>query len=52
MNGNWGSWSSWTINSGAGQKTRTRQCNNPTPKNGGQHCVGSSTDRATVPGKE
>ena len=45
VNGNWGSWGSWKINSGTGQKTRTRPCNNPTPKNGGQYCVGSSTDR-------
>jgi len=49
VNGNWGSWTSWKINSVTGEMTRTRACNNPTPQYGGQYCVGSSTDRVAFP---
>ena len=51
VNGGWGAWGSWsTCNSQTGKKTRTRQCNNPTPLNGGATCTGSSNDQASCPG--
>ncbi|CAH1801182.1 unnamed protein product [Owenia fusiformis] len=45
VNGNWASWGSYgSCNRacGGGQKTRTRSCTNPVPKNGGNSCSGSS----------
>uniref|UniRef100_A0A8C4XEQ7 Complement C8 alpha chain n=1 Tax=Erpetoichthys calabaricus TaxID=27687 RepID=A0A8C4XEQ7_ERPCA len=37
-----GAWSCWSQWSGclSGMRTRSRQCNNPAPSNGGQNCVG------------
>ncbi|XP_018413388.1 PREDICTED: complement component C8 beta chain [Nanorana parkeri] len=43
IDGNWSCWTSWTSCSGRVQ-TRQRQCNNPSPRNGGQDCPGASTD--------
>jgi len=41
----WGEWGQWSAcNAKTGRKQRTRQCNNPTPLNGGSDCPGSSTD--------
>ncbi|XP_038063563.1 A disintegrin and metalloproteinase with thrombospondin motifs 6-like isoform X2 [Patiria miniata] len=47
-----GGWSAWTtgpcsVTCGQGVQSRTRQCNNPPPQNGGQQCSGSSTDTLT-----
>ncbi|XP_051555493.1 complement component C8 alpha chain [Myxocyprinus asiaticus] len=39
--GVWSCWSSWSP-CVSGKKTRTRQCNNPPPKDGGFPCQGSS----------
>ena len=50
MDGNWGQWSEWASCSngcGSGTTTRTRECNDPAPSNGGSDCTGSSTDSAT-----
>ncbi|XP_053549597.1 complement component C8 alpha chain [Bombina bombina] len=39
--GYWSCWSSWT-SCQSGKRQRTRECNNPPPKNGGAPCVGRS----------
>ncbi|KAM4641205.1 complement component C8 beta chain [Discoglossus pictus] len=43
IDGNWGCWSVMTPCS-RGTRTRQRECNNPPPKNGGNHCEGASTE--------
>nr|XP_022299574.1 SCO-spondin-like isoform X2 [Crassostrea virginica] len=51
VNGMWGSWYSWssygscskTCGNGTKKYKRKRYCNNPSPKNGGRGCYGSST---------
>lgn len=46
-----GNWTMWSPNSacskqcGQGIRTRTRYCTNPRPLNGGNDCIGSSTDQ-------
>ena len=48
MDGSWGAWTSWSTCSktckpeeeSAGQRSRTRECNNPLPSGGGSYCVG------------
>ncbi|XP_052084658.1 coadhesin-like isoform X2 [Mytilus californianus] len=45
VNGNWGSWSDWTICSSScdsGHQTRSRLCNNPVPSSNGAYCNGKS----------
>ncbi|VDI83382.1 Hypothetical predicted protein [Mytilus galloprovincialis] len=45
VNGNWGSWSDWTICSSScdsGHQTRSRICNNPVPSSNGAYCYGKS----------
>ncbi|XP_076472602.1 hemicentin-1-like [Babylonia areolata] len=37
---NWGAWSACSKTCGAGVRVRTRQCNNPVPKYGGDVCSG------------
>jgi|GEM_PF-4977781 len=46
VDGGWGPWQLSTGCSkacGGGVKTYTRSCNNPSPVDGGKHCVGSNT---------
>ncbi|XP_070602094.1 complement component C8 beta chain [Erythrolamprus reginae] len=43
IDGNWSCWSSWSTRSGR-QKSRSRQCNNPPPQNGGSPCPGPSQE--------
>lgn len=46
INGNWGAWTTWVSCSrscGGGIQRRTRTCSNPTPRNTGRYCVGSSS---------
>ncbi|KAM9252950.1 complement component C6 [Dugong dugon] len=40
VNGNWGCWSSWSTCDATYKRSRTRQCNNPTPQKGGKRCEG------------
>ncbi|XP_071138996.1 A disintegrin and metalloproteinase with thrombospondin motifs adt-1-like isoform X2 [Mytilus edulis] len=45
VNGNWGSWSDWTVCSSScdsGHQTRSRLCNNPVPSSSGSYCNGES----------
>ncbi|CAC5422939.1 HMCN [Mytilus coruscus] len=45
FNGNWASWSDWTICSSScdsGHQTRSRLCNNPVPTSDGAYCNGKS----------
>ncbi|CAG2194245.1 Hemicentin-1,Coadhesin,Adhesion G protein-coupled receptor B3,Thrombospondin-2,Thrombospondin-1,Mucin-like protein [Mytilus edulis] len=45
VNGNWGSWSYWTICSSScdsGYQTRSRLCNDPVPSSNGAYCNGKS----------
>ncbi|XP_065054437.1 hemicentin-1-like [Rhopilema esculentum] len=47
INGNWGSWNSWSQCSttcNEGQMTKKRQCNNPQPQHGGNHCIGKAVE--------
>ncbi|KAI4879684.1 hypothetical protein NFI96_032018, partial [Prochilodus magdalenae] len=43
VHGGWSCWSAWGSCS-QGQKSRTRICNNPEPRNGGKHCNGPLTE--------
>ncbi|KAG8132462.1 hypothetical protein E2320_010313 [Naja naja] len=43
IDGNWSCWSSWTTTGGR-QKSRSRECNNPPPRNGGSSCPGPSQE--------
>ncbi|XP_060790846.1 complement component 7b [Neoarius graeffei] len=43
VHGSWNCWSAWWTCS-QGQKSRTRTCNNPVPRNGGKNCVGPSIE--------
>ena len=41
VNGNWGAWGNWSICSktcGFGIQRKSRECNNPLPKYGGDFC--------------
>ncbi|XP_044052033.1 complement component C7 isoform X2 [Siniperca chuatsi] len=43
IHGSWACWSAWSSCSG-GRSSRSRSCSNPTPQNGGQHCIGEPTE--------
>ncbi|XP_021354696.1 neurogenic locus notch homolog protein 1-like, partial [Mizuhopecten yessoensis] len=47
VDGSWSSWGNWSVCSstcGNGTSTRKRLCNNPTPDNGGNDCLGEATE--------
>ena len=47
IDGGWsdfGNWSQCTTTCGPGQKTKTRECNQPPPSNGGAACAGESIE--------
>ena len=44
--GRWGSWGSCSVSCDQGQKIRTRTCDDPSPKNGGNDCPGESVQNA------
>ncbi|XP_060558848.1 A disintegrin and metalloproteinase with thrombospondin motifs adt-1-like [Ruditapes philippinarum] len=50
VNGGWSQWTNFgacSVTSGTGHRTRSRQCNNPTPVHGGHDCVGASSESAS-----
>ncbi|XP_060552963.1 hemicentin-1-like isoform X1 [Ruditapes philippinarum] len=50
VDGNWASWSPWStcdVTCENGTQTRTRQCSDPPPANGGLDCAGTRTDIKT-----
>ncbi|ETE67056.1 Complement component C8 beta chain, partial [Ophiophagus hannah] len=49
IDGNWSCWSSWTT-SGGRQKSRSRECNNPPPQNGGSPCPGPKESTSAAKG--
>ena len=47
VNGGWSSWLNWNIcteSCGGGISTRSRDCINPSPSNGGSLCFGDSVE--------
>lgn len=40
VDGNWGCWSTWSTCNAAYRRSRTRECNNPAPQQGGKRCEG------------
>uniref|UniRef100_A0A4X1T217 Complement component C6 n=1 Tax=Sus scrofa TaxID=9823 RepID=A0A4X1T217_PIG len=40
VDGNWGCWSSWSTCDATYKRSRTRECNNPAPRQGGKPCEG------------
>ncbi|XP_017286761.1 complement component C7 isoform X2 [Kryptolebias marmoratus] len=42
IDGGWSCWSAWSSCSG-GRRSQSRSCSNPSPQNGGQHCIGEAT---------
>uniref|UniRef100_A0A6I8S1W6 Complement C6, gene 2 n=1 Tax=Xenopus tropicalis TaxID=8364 RepID=A0A6I8S1W6_XENTR len=43
VDGAWGCWKAWSSCDGAFTRRRTRECNNPYPRNGGKPCEGEAT---------
>ncbi|XP_002940164.2 complement component C6 isoform X1 [Xenopus tropicalis] len=43
VDGAWGCWKAWSSCDGALTRRRTRECNNPYPRNGGKPCEGEAT---------
>ena len=47
VDGNWGQWSEWstcTKSCKQGKQSRTRKCNSPAPKYGGNKCDGQAKE--------
>lgn len=44
VDGHWGCWSEWSSCDTSFKRRRTRECNNPTPVNGGKPCEGEQEE--------
>lgn len=47
MDGGWSEWTVYgecTVTCGGGTQNRSRQCNSPTPQDGGTECTGSNQE--------
>ncbi|XP_069602008.1 complement component C6 [Ranitomeya imitator] len=44
VDGSWSCWSAWSLCDAFSNKHRTRECNNPAPRNGGKNCEGLHTE--------
>uniref|UniRef100_A0A672GY84 Complement component C7 n=1 Tax=Salarias fasciatus TaxID=181472 RepID=A0A672GY84_SALFA len=51
IDGRWSCWSGWSSCS-RGRRSRSRSCSNPTPQNGGQFCIGESTETSDCEDQE
>ncbi|KAI3372037.1 hypothetical protein L3Q82_006906 [Scortum barcoo] len=51
IHGRWTCWSAWSSCSGS-RRSRSRSCSNPAPQNGGQHCIGESTETSECEDQE
>ncbi|MGH0125472.1 UNVERIFIED_CONTAM: hypothetical protein FKN15_054569 [Acipenser sinensis] len=47
----WLEWAPCSVTCGQGVQKRIRQCNNPLPANGGQHCLGADTETRSCQSK-
>ncbi|MGH0131433.1 UNVERIFIED_CONTAM: hypothetical protein FKN15_007170, partial [Acipenser sinensis] len=47
----WLEWAPCSVTCGQGVQKRLRQCNNPLPANGGQHCLGADTETRSCQSK-
>ncbi|KAM8961316.1 complement component C6 [Pelodytes ibericus] len=44
VDGSWSCWASWSSCDASLTRTRKRECNNPSPRNGGKPCEGEQTE--------
>ena len=51
VDGTWGNWGPFGPCGSNCKHTRTRVCNNPTPRNGGKYCLGYGTSSYCIDGK-
>ncbi|KAM9857915.1 complement component C7 isoform 2-T2 [Aulostomus maculatus] len=51
IHGCWSCWSAWSRCSG-GQRSRSRSCSRPAPQNGGQSCIGESSETSGCDGED
>uniref|UniRef100_A0A3Q3K8P3 Complement component C7 n=2 Tax=Monopterus albus TaxID=43700 RepID=A0A3Q3K8P3_MONAL len=51
IHGRWSCWSAWSSCS-RGQSSRHRSCSNPSPQNGGQPCIGETTETSDCEDQE
>ena len=52
MNGEWGTWTNWSMCSetcGLGEKTRERKCDSPPPEGLGEPCIGDPVEFGSCP---